>query len=691
MQGRKYIPVHSKSYINLSVYMKNKFAWFWCLTAAVCSFFSCGKTSSEYDIVIYGATSAGVISAYTAKKMGKSVVIINPNEHIGGLTSGGLGQTDIGNKHAVTGLSKEFYRKLGKVYGTFEQWTFEPKEAEKLFRSYLEEADVPVIFNKRISRVDKEGTRITSVSIVNTLGDPGKEQIIKGKVFIDATYEGDMLPLANVSYFVGREDNSVYNETLNGYYLAEYHKQSGYHQFPDGVSPYVVPDDPSSGLLWGISTQQPTPTGSGDKLVQAYNFRICLTDSVENQIPITRPENYDSTKYELLVRLIEAQPSMRGINHYFIWSRMPRRKTDINNRGGFSTDMIGYSHNWPEASFEERAKIFQDHLDYTKGLLYFMKSDPRVPDTLRNVVARWGYPKDEYVKYGHFTPQLYVREGRRMIGEYVMTEHNCRGAVVVEDGVGMAAYTMDSHNTQRIVVDGMVKNEGNVEVGGFPPYPISYRALIPKKDECTNLLVPVALSASHIAFGSIRMEPVFMVLGQSVAVAASMAIDNGVSVHEVDIKSLQKELRENPFADGTAPEILVDDADAAQVVTEGEWKRVQGHSYGATSLHAEKGVKGTVRFNPPAIPEGAYDIYVYYSMQAEVSDEITVRVSDGRNVSTHVIEKAKVVIEGQTSGKWIHLTEVKVDKDSAPYVEYTTEGASGKVIADAVLWINKEN
>jgi hypothetical protein len=297
-----------------------------------------------------------------------------------------------------------------------------------------------------------------------------------------------------------------------------------------------------SGLLSGISDNKLTAVGKGDKLVQAYNFRICLTDSVENMIPITKPEGYDPKKYELLVRLFEAQPNDRKIGNYFIWSRMPNRKTDVNNRGGFSTDMIGANHNWPEASFEERKKIFEEHLSYTKGLLYFYVSDRRVPAALRDFVSKWGYPKDEYVDNNHFTPQLYIREGRRMVGEYIMTEHNCRGNEVVADPIGMAAYTMDSHNTQRIVVDGMVKNEGNVEVGKFPPYPISYRAIVPKAKECTNLLVPVSLSASHIAFGSIRMEPVFMILGQSAAIAAVHAIDKKTTVQDVNYEALRAEL-----------------------------------------------------------------------------------------------------------------------------------------------------
>ena len=406
---------------------------------------------------------------------------------------------------------------------------------------------INVVYQQQLSGVKKEGTDIKSITLKSAEHPAAVPMVVSAKEYLDCTYEGDLLAMSGVSYTVGREDNSKYKETLDGFQLPEYHKQSGYHQFPDNVSPYKIPGNPSSGLVWGISSDVPQPPGTGDKRVQTYNFRICLTDSAENLIPITRPPGYDSSKYELLVRLFEAQPDMRKINDYFIWSKMPNRKTDINNRGAFSTDMIGMNFDWPEGSFEEREKIFNDHLSYTKGLLYFMKTDKRVPEELREFVSEWGYPKDEFTAFGNFTPQLYVREGRRMIGEYVMTEHNCRGTERVTDGIGQAAYTMDSHNCQRIVVDGMVKNEGNVEVGHFPPYPVSYRSLTPRENECTNLLVPVCLSASHIAYGSIRMEPVFMVLGQSAAMAASMAIDGKIPVQKININKLQNWLQTDPY------------------------------------------------------------------------------------------------------------------------------------------------
>jgi hypothetical protein len=499
------------------------------------------------DICIYGATSGGVIAAYAAQRCGKTVILIEPGKMIGGMTTGGLEQTDIGNKSAITGLARQFYKKVGKEYGVAEKWVFEPHVALKVMQEYIRQGKIKVVFQNELVRVKMEGSIIKYILLKNEVGNSAQSLRVFAKEFIDCSYEGDLMAKAGVSYTVGREDNKEYNETLNGFQVAEYHKKWGNHQFPDSISPYKIEGDPSSGLLWGISNDSPNPTGTADKKIQAYNFRICLTDSVENRIPITRPNDYDSTKYELLVRLFAAQPKMRKINNYFIWSKLPNRKTDINNNGGFSTDMIGMNYNYPEGSIKERKKILDAHVSYTKGLLYFIKTDRRVPDSIRQFIANWGYPKDEYQKFGHFTPQLYIRESRRMIGEYVMTEHNCRGDEIVKDGIGMAAYTMDSHNCQRIVINGMVKNEGNVEERGFPPYPISYRAITPKKNECLNLMVPVCLSASHIAYGSIRMEPVFMVLGQSAAIAAFMAINENVPVQNINIRKLQEKLRTDPF------------------------------------------------------------------------------------------------------------------------------------------------
>ncbi len=509
-----------------------------------CLFVGCSKTE-HYDICIYGATSSGIIAGYTAMKSGMGCIVIEPTRHIGGLTSGGLGETDIGNKDAIKGLARDFYRHVGRHYGEPEKWKFEPKVASGIFNDYIAESNLEVRGQCILIDVEKKGTKIVTAKFKNRATDEIFE--IKAKIFIDCTYEGDLMASSGVQYTVGRESREKFGEKYNGVYL-----QDKKHQFPDNIDPYKIKGDTGSGLLWGISDKGLAPQGKGDTKVQAYNFRVCLTDSVGNMVPITCPENYNPSRYELLIRLMESgDPKTQRFWNYFLWNDMPNRKTDINNWGGFSTDMIGENWDYPEASFEERQEIIKKHKDYTLGLFYFMANDSRVPDNIRNDMGKWGLPEDEYVEFGHFSPQLYVREARRMVGELVMTEHHCLGKQVVSDPVAMASYTMDSHNCQRLVVNGMVKNEGNVEIGNFPPYPISYRALLPKRTDCTNLLVPVCLSASHIAFGSIRMEPVFMNLGQMSSLAARLAIIQNKPLHDIDVPELQQVFANDPYMVGT--------------------------------------------------------------------------------------------------------------------------------------------
>jgi hypothetical protein len=492
----------------------------------------------KVDIVVYGGTSAGVIAAYTAKKMGKSVLLIEPSNYLGGLSAGGLGQTDIGNKFAITGLARQFYKRIGNHYGVDEKWTFEPHVAEKIFNDFIEEAKVSVLFSKRVIAVKKRGLAIISIE----LQDSRQPELIKttkifAKQFIDCSYEGDLMAKAGISYTIGREANSQYNETYNGVQLLDK------HQFPDGIDPYIVPGKPESGLVYGISKAKLLPNGAADKAIQAYNFRLCLTTNTNNQVPIIRPIGYDSSKYELLLRQIAATNPKELTWQLMHIQPMPNQKTDINNCGGFSTDMIGANYNYPEADYATRRKIVNEHQLYTKGFLYFLGNDARVPLHIRNEMLQYGYPKDEYPDNEHFTPQLYIREARRMVSDYVMTQSHCQGKTIAPDPIGMAAYTMDSHNCQRIVVNGMVKNEGDVQVGGFPPYPISYYSIIPKKSECSNLTVPVCLSASHIAYGSIRMEPVFMVLAQSAAVAAVTAINSKKTLQAIDYKVINGNIK----------------------------------------------------------------------------------------------------------------------------------------------------
>ncbi len=502
----------------------------------------------ERDIVIYGATSAGIAAAVQAVRMGKSVVIVEPGDRIGGLTTGGLGRTDIGNKQAIGGISLEFYTAVAQYYqepkawkwekradtrapkGHIDgdsMWVFEPSAALGIFESWINRDNIEIIQNERLDRrngVIKNGSRIAGFRT-----ESGRE--FRGRMFIDATYEGDLMALAGVSYTVGREANALYDETLNGVQT----RNARGHNLRPGIDPYVKKGDPSSGLLPFVDPTGPGEEGAGDRRVQAYCFRMCLTDHPDNRVPFAKPDGYREDWYELLFRNFEAgHQRVPWIN-----VPMPNRKTDTNNGSGFSTDFIGQNYDYPEADYKTREEIVRRHLLYQQGLMWTLAHHPRVPDDVRAQVAKWGVTKDEFAETGGWPGQLYIREARRMVGALVMTQHHCQGRETVDDPIGMAAYTMDSHNTQRYVdANGHVRNEGNVEVKGFPPYPVSYRALIPREGECENLIVPVCLSASHIAYGSIRMEPVFMIFGQSAATAAAIAMDDGVAVQKVDYNKL---------------------------------------------------------------------------------------------------------------------------------------------------------
>ena len=636
----------------------------------------------ETDVCVYGGTSAGVIAAYTAQKLGKKAILIEPGRHLGGMSSGGLGYTDIGNKYAITGLARDFYRRIGQHYGKFEQWTFEPHVAEDIFKQYVAQGNFQVLYDTRLRDVKKQGARITEVVLENAVDRSAAGVIVRAKVYIDCGYEGDLMAKAGVSYVVGREDNKDYNETINGVQLMHG------HQFQDGIDPYIIPGKSESGLVWGVSRETLQPNGTGDKKVQAYNYRICLTSDKNNMVPITRPEDYDSTRYELAVRLLKANPSRKRLDDYFIWSRMPNNKTDINNRGGFSTDMIGMNYKYPDGTYEQRKQIIGEHERYTKGLLYFYGHDPRVPVELRNEMLKWGYPKDEYTDNGNWSPQLYIREARRMVGSYVMSQANCEGKEVVKDGVGMAAYTMDSHNCQRVVVNGQVKNEGNVEVGGFGPYPIAYGSIVPKASECNNLFAPVCLSATHIAYGSIRMEPVFMVLAQSSATAAVHAIDGNKSIQSIDIAKLQQELKANPLADGKLFDVLVDNDDATQVTKQGNWTVEKKGGYGPSFFVSEAGSgKEAVRFTPNIPQNGTYQVYIYFPKVSGMSSQIAVTLSDGKKQYQQAIKSSDIIVEGQTSGEWVSVGKYTLTKGKSAYAEISNAQADGKVLADAVIWV----
>jgi hypothetical protein len=519
-----------------------------------------GQNTRRADLIIYGGTSAAVTAAVQASRMGKEVIIVCPDRHLGGMSSSGLGFTDTGNKAVIGGLAREFYHRLylhyqdeenwkwesRSDYGNVGQgnvaidgeyrtmWIFEPSAAEKVFEALLAEQHIPVYREEYLDRAGgvemKEGTirAITSLS--------GKR--FEGKVFIDATYEGDLMAASGISYHVGREGEEVYGEKWNGIQKGVFHHG---HYFRTPISAYRVAGDPSSGLLPGISAEDPGENGAGDSRIQAYCFRLCLTRVEENRVEITRPPGYDSTRYELLLRVFNS-----GWRETFQkFDPIPNGKTDVNNHGPFSFDNIGRNYDYPEGSYARRREIIAEHTAYQQGLLWFLKSDPRVPEEVRQEIAAWGYAGDEFSDNGHWPYQLYIREARRMTGEFIMTEHQVLGNSPVERSIGMGSYTMDSHNAQRYVTpEGYVQNEGDIGVPA-PPYQIGLGAILPVREECTNLLVPVCVSCSHIAYGSIRMEPVFMILGQSAAALACLAVEEGRGIHEIPYAMLREKLLED--------------------------------------------------------------------------------------------------------------------------------------------------
>jgi hypothetical protein len=517
----------------------------------------------EADVIIYGGTSAAIIAAVEVAQSGKTVIVVSPDTHLGGLTAGGLGWTDTGRKETIGGLSRNFYH---RVYNHYQQdeawrwmnkdeygntgqgtpaidgnmrtmWIFEPHIAEQVFEELVEEHQIRLYRNEWLNRetgVEKQDGNIISITTLS-----GKTY--RGKMFMDATYEGDLMAAAGVSYHVGREGTDVYGENWNGVQTGVYHHRHHFMVLDQPIDPYIVPGDSTSGLLPRISSEHPGEKGQGDHRVQAYCFRVCMTDHPENRIPFPKPEGYDSTQYELLVRIFDA-----GWREWFDkFDAIPNRKTDTNNHGPFSSDNIGMNYDYPDASYERRKEIIKEHETYQKGLLWFVANDPRVPQEIQSKMKEWGLPKDEFTDNGNWPHQIYVREARRMIGSFVMTENELLKRKPTPDPVGMGSYTIDSHNVQRYVTEeGHVHNEGDIGVGLPGPYEIAYGALVPKKEECQNLLVPVCASASHIAFGSIRMEPVFMILGQSAAVAACMAIDEGIAVQDVEYEKLKNILLE---------------------------------------------------------------------------------------------------------------------------------------------------
>ncbi|QDU89572.1 FAD dependent oxidoreductase [Pirellulimonas nuda] len=532
------------------------------LLVLACAITAADAREVESDIVVYGGTSAGVAAAVQAKRMGKTVALVCPEQRLGGMSSGGLGFTDAGSVAVIGGVAREFYHRVWRHYqddsawrwqprdafnnrgqgvaaierSTQTMWVFEPRVAAQVFEDLVAEHGVQVYRDEWLDRTPGVGVSLSNGRIQSIATLAGSRY--SAGVFIDASYEGDLIAAAGVRCHVGRESSAAYDEPHNGVQRDAIHHPHNFAVLASPVDAHRIPGDPSSGLLPRICSDPPGANGEGDHRIQAYCYRLCLTDHPENRLPIERPARYDPGQYELLLRVFET--GWRGFFHKY--DPIPNRKTDVNNHGPFSMDNIGFNYEYPEATYQRRAEMLAEHRDYQQGLLYFVSHDPRVPEDIRSQARQWGLAKDEFPEQEGWSSQLYIREARRMVGRYVMTEHDVTGARPVPEPVGMGSYTLDSHNVQRYVDEnGKVQNEGDIGVH-VPPYGIAYGALTPREEECKNLLAPVCLSASHIAYGSIRMEPVFMVLGQSAATAAALALDDDCGVQEVDYQRLKSRL-----------------------------------------------------------------------------------------------------------------------------------------------------
>ena len=677
--------------------------------------------AQDYDIVIYGGTSAAVIAAVQAKKMGKTVVVVSPDKHLGGLSSGGLGFTDTGNKAVIGGLSRDFYHRVwqhynapdawkwqkkehygGKGQGTpavdgenRTMWIFEPSAAEKVFEGYVKEFQIPVHRGEwldRASGVTKHGAKIVSIRTLS-----GKTYT--GKMFIDATYENDLMAAAKVPYHVGREALSKYGEKWNGVQVGVLHHRHHFAVLKKGISPYVIPGDPKSGILPRINPEAPGKYGEEDTKVQAYCFRMCLTNHAENRAPFPKPEGYDPKQYELLVRVYEA-----GWRETFgKFDPIPNYKTDTNNHGPFSFDNIGMNWDYPDGTYERRKEIIKEHETYQKGLLYFIANDPRVPKDVQLEMQKWGLPKDDFTDNGNWSHQLYIREARRMIGSYVMTELELLKKKPTPDSIGMGSYTIDSHNVQRYITpEGFVQNEGDIGTHLPAPYEIAYGSLVPKKGDGDNLLVPVCVSSSHMAYGSIRMEPVFMILGQSAATAAVMAIDANQPVQDVPYPKLRERLLadgqilefKGPIKSGRLgrpleklPGMVIDDADAKLT---GDWKESSAAQsfIGIGYRHEDntKDGKASARFETQVKKSGRYEVRLAYTPNANRASNVWVEVTHPGGTATVKVDQRR---EPPIEGTFIALGAFDYAEGATATVTISNAETDGYVVVDAVQWVEQ--
>jgi len=638
----------------------------------------------DSDICIYGGTSGGVVAAVAAARLGKNAVVISAGNHVGGMTASGLGVTDKGNTASVGGLAAEFYRRVGRAYAsTNPVYWFEPHVAEQTFLQMLSEAGVRRFTNQQLASVTVSNR---SISRIVTLDGT----IYRAREFIDASYEGDLMAMSGVTYTWGREGTNVYNESLAGVHL---------NSLLYRCDPYVVPGNPASGLLPLIQPDAPGAPGQGDYRVQTYNFRLCLTQNATNKIPIMAPTNYTEATYELLHRYIVAYIATNGsipLNRIIdVQTIIPNGKTDINAYADVSTDFIGYNYTYPTNTPEGRAGICRQHKDYLSGLLYYLGNSTNVPVNVRTNMLSWGYAMDEFQDNSGWPYGLYVREARRMIGDYVMLQQDAQGSRVAPDPVALASYTLDCHPAARLALNGVAVWEGSIGTAVPYPYPVSYRSIVPKAGECQNLFCTFALSASHVGFASVRMEPVFMMTSQSAATAACFAIDDNVAAQQVNYAKLAAQLladgqvlKWNPGQSVSTNGILLTVTSASGITASAGW--ASGANAGGWPLpagtywHDGNAGKGTrfVRFNPTLPTNGYYDVYLWWVQDPNRASNTPVDIAGPTYTNT-------VGVNQQINGSaWIKVASSNYfESGTGANVTVRNDGTTGYVVANAARWM----
>jgi hypothetical protein len=639
----------------------------------------------NYDLVVYGGTASGVMAAYAAGKEGMKAALLVQGKHVGGLTASGLGWVDVDMTQAIGGYTLDFFKRVSKSYRTPQPlFKLTPSVAEKIFLQMAKEAGVAIFYDARL--IEKKGVVLNGKKIEKLLLE--NKMQFKAPVFIDATYEGDLMAWANVPYTVGRESRSQYGESEAG------RGTRGYQPVQLSAGRVAEIKELAKQFPLDYHFGEAIPEGAGDDKIQAYTFRLTLTTKAGNKVPFRKPAKYNPRRYATLLNDIITRQITR-FDKVCTVNLLPDEKTDINH-----LDLDNASHNYPDGSYAQRNYLWQYHKDYEEGLLYFVANDPQVPEALRKDAQRYGFAKDEFTDNNNWPYLLYAREGRRMTGAYVMKQQDSWEHVKKEDVIGMGSYFLDSHDVQKtITADHHQFVEGGFRHIPYKPYQVPYRSLTPMQRDCENLYVTICLSASHVIYGSLRMEPIFMVIGHAAGTAATMAVKNKVAVQQVNIKTLQQKLLQQgqvfdfPLeADSylekhTFSGIIIDDFEAA--VT-GKW--VWGRSQ--RSLPFLMGGYQTVAQSPretashtytPQIPEsGNYEVYVMYVADKNKARDVRIilNTADGEKIITVDMSQKPA------DGYWLSLGKFRFNKGNEGKVKISNEGSYGGIVcADAVRFV----